>query len=59
MAHITKHEGKDWCHVCGQRKHKTVDIWYPKNAEQRDREYTEYIRICTKCTDIIKNINTD
>jgi hypothetical protein len=48
QTHI--HEFNDWCHLCGCREDRTIDVWYPRNAENvtPDME-TVYIRICSKC----------
>lgn len=48
-VHIHEAEN-DWCHLCGEREDRTIDVWYPRNAEHvtPDME-TVYIRICSKC----------
>lgn len=62
MATIKRHEpDNDWCHICGSREHRTVDIWYPQNAEHATDEQAaaqrgpdiKYIRICSHCAQAV------
>ena len=61
MAKFKKHEGPDWCHLCGART-LTADVWYPTrpNAEHATHDHhgagygadpgaTAYLRICAGC----------
>jgi hypothetical protein len=68
MAHFSRHESHDWCHLCGTRSTTTVDIWYPSNAEYEELPESEpaeasavgtvsrYIRICADCGDAIGRV---
>jgi len=30
---MSRHITEDWCHICGERKDRLCDVWYPTNAE--------------------------
>ena len=57
---ITPHEGKDWCHLCGQRQSNTADVFYGENAEHLYLGLTakghraRYVRICDICAERIR-----
>ena len=59
MPTIWNHGAKyDWCHICGQRKDESANVWYAQNAEHAaaapsaDPE-SKYVRICADCADLI------
>lgn len=54
MAQMSFH-GRDWCHICGQRRERLADVWYPRNAEHGGRD-TEYIRVCCQCAEWIQKV---
>lgn len=55
-AMMSQHD-KDWCHLCGQRRNPTADIWYANNAENDKVMGTgHYIRICSLCGDRIARV---
>jgi hypothetical protein len=64
-AAMQKHGSHDWCHLCGLRSEKCVDVWYPDNAEHdppvrpglpgADRRY---VRICAVCGERIASVAT-
>jgi len=56
MAKMSRHITEDWCHICGERKDRLCDVWYPTNAElakaqiiQESEVEHKYIRICQDC----------
>jgi hypothetical protein len=57
-----KHEYNDWCHICGGRSNRNVEIWYPENAEhsRMDRPSrggdTQFLRICASCGEDIRRV---
>ena len=52
---IFSHGCSDWCHICGNRPQKLVDISYPTNAEH-DSKTSKYIRICLDCARLMVEI---
>jgi hypothetical protein len=55
----------DWCHICGTRTEKCVEIAYPTNAEHQflgargagsKGEKGKFLRICADCGETIVKI---
>jgi len=44
----------DWCHVCGFRVKRLVDVSYPENAEHPHGDVMEYFRVCSDCISAMK-----
>jgi hypothetical protein len=38
MPVIAKHSHSDWCHICGKRSNRNVDVWYPLMDLERVRK---------------------
>jgi rRNA maturation endonuclease Nob1 len=58
-ATFSKHSENDWCHLCGGRRHATVDIHYARNAEYPDGSQPNYVRVCTGCAHSVLRVASE
>ena len=49
LAKFGLHAANDWCHICGARTDRTVDVFYEENAEHPKGGLSEYVRVCSAC----------
>jgi hypothetical protein len=65
MAHFWKKSSDDWCHICGTRQQRNVEIDYPGNAEHEilgkggersTNSKSRFLRVCADCGETIVRI---
>jgi hypothetical protein len=61
MAYFRKTDNWDWCHLCGARQTRNVEVWKPPNAEHQEvntpiQGATNFLRICADCGEAIARV---